>query len=216
MTTEPNVESIAAAINRARPEVDGTDQRIIRTLYRLLGEGNPVADADIAKSTSLGLKEIRGRIGNWPGVYRDDNGSVIGFWGLTIAEMPPHEITLGGRTLWAWCAWDTLFLPRRLGATLDVRSLCPVTGESISLRVSSSGVESVEPEHVVVSFLEPSRPFDADVIGSFCHYVHFFADKVAGEKWTADHPGTFLMSLDDAFEVGRLTDDDLLQSTTPS
>ncbi|MDQ3963330.1 MAG: organomercurial lyase [Actinomycetota bacterium] len=216
MTAEPNVESIAAAINRARPEIDGTDQRIIRTLYRLLREGDPVTDSDIATSTSLGLKEVGSRIANWPGVYRDDNGSVIGFWGLTIAEMPPHEIILDGRTLWAWCAWDTLFLPRRLGATLDVRSLCPVTGERISLRVSSSRVKSVEPEHVVVSFLEPNRPFDADVIGSFCHYVHFFADKVAGEKWTADHPGTFLMSLDDAFEVARLTDDDLLQSTTPS
>lgn len=135
---------------------------------------------------------------------------MIGFWGLSVAEIPPHEITLDGHKLWAWCAWDTLFLPRRLGASLDVQSVCPVTGRTISLRVSPNAVESVEPEDVVVSFLEPSRPFDADVIGSFCHYVHFFANRGAGEKWTSEHPGTFLFSLGEAFEIGMLTDDELL------
>ena len=114
-----------------------------------------------------------------------------------------------GRRLWAWCAWDTLFLPRRLGATLDVLSLCPTTRTPISLRVSPDSVESVVPDSVVVSFLQPTRPFDADVVGSFCHFVHFFVDRQAGEDWTGEHPGTFLTSLDDAFEVARLTDEDL-------
>lgn len=208
--TPRDVHSLADAINRARPYVTETDQRVSIQLYRLLGEGQPVAPAEVAAATELSESEIETRLEKWPGVYRDEQGRVVGFWGLTVREMPPHEIFLDGRKLWAWCAWDTLFLPRRLMASLVVHSVCPVTNQPISLRVSPDGVESVEPDEVVVSFLQPSRPFDADVISSFCHYVHFFANREAGEKWASEHPGTFLISLDDAFELGRLTDDDLL------
>ncbi len=207
MGTTTDVRSIAEAINRARPDTDETDARIIDALYRLLGQGKPVAHADLSAVTGLAENEIVHRIGKWPGVYRDDRAHVIGFWGLTVAEMPPHEIILDGRKMWAWCAWDTLFLPRRLGESLDVHSVCPVTGRAISLRVSPKAVEAVDPDEVVVSFLEPNRPFDADVIGSFCHYVHFFANTEAGEKWTSEHPGTFLISLEEAFELGVLTDE---------
>jgi len=56
----------------------------------------------------------------------------------------------------------------------------------------------------VVSFLLPDRAFDADVIQSFCHFVYFFASREAGEAWTSEHPGTFLLSLEEAFELGRL------------
>lgn len=211
MTLRKDIHSLAESIGWARPDVDGADQSIIRSTYRLLGQGRPVSDRDIARSTGLGVEEVSSRIARWPGVYRDDAGAVIGFWGLTVAEMPPHEILLEGRRLWAWCAWDTLFLPHRLEAELDARSVCPTTGEAISLRVAPTGVQAVEPAGVVVSFLEPSRPFDADVIGSFCHYVHFFADEEAGGRWTSDHPGTFLLSLEQAFELGRLTEGDQVE-----
>lgn len=54
-----------------------------------------------------------------------------------------------------------------------------------------------------MSFLLPDRYFDADVIQSFCHFVYFFASAKAGESWTARHPGTFLLSPEDAFDLGR-------------
>lgn len=36
------------------------------------------------------------------------------------------------------------------------------------------------------------------------HFVHFFASAETGRRWTAAHPGTFLLTLDDAFALGRL------------
>lgn len=35
--------------------------------------------------------------------------------------------------------------------------------------------------------------------------VHYFASREAGEWWTKEHEGTFLISVDDAYELGRLT-----------
>jgi alkylmercury lyase len=134
-------------------------------------------------------------------VFRDDSGNVAGFWGLTVAEMPPHAIEAGGVRLSAWCALDTLFLPEVLGTSIRVRSVSPGSHESIELEVEPR-VVSTAPQGLVVSFLRPGSPFDSDVITIFCH---FFASPEAGERWVEEHPGTFLLSLSDAFELARVS-----------
>jgi transposase InsO family protein len=40
----------------------------------------------------------------------------------------------------------------------------------------------------------------------FCHHVLFFASPEAGSQWVDEHPGTFLLGLADAFDVGRRFD----------
>jgi alkylmercury lyase len=88
---------------------------------------------------------------------------------------------------------------------LRVRSVCPVTKKTVELRVAPDHVESVVPEGVVVSFLSPERRFDGNVITSFCHFIHFFGSRRAGEQWIERHPGTFVLSLPDAVELARLS-----------
>jgi hypothetical protein len=39
------------------------------------------------------------------------------------------------------------------------------------------------------------------VIESFCHFVHFFASRQAGQQWAAGHPGTFLLTLAEAADL---------------
>ena len=57
----------------------------------------------------------------------------------------------------------------------------------------------------MLSFLAPERQFDANVLRSFCHFVHFFASEQAAREWTAEHPGTFTVSVDDSFRLGQRT-----------
>jgi hypothetical protein len=61
----------------------------------------------------------------------------------------------------------------------------------------------VDPVGAVISFLGPDGRFEADVREGFCHYVLFFASRVAGERWTGGHPGTFLVSVEEAAEIAR-------------
>ena len=119
--------------------------------------------------------------------------------------MGQHRIHVGGRTLSAWCAWDTLFLPELLGEALRVTSRSPTSGAAISLTVTPTGPIDLQPAETVVSFLLPETNFDADVIQRFCHFVHFFASPDDAEQWTCEHPGTFLLSVDDAYRLGQLT-----------
>jgi hypothetical protein len=52
-----------------------------------------------------------------------------------------------------------------------------------------------------VSFLLPDGPFDSGVVQSFCHFVHFFTTRQAGDQWVAEHPGTFLLTLGEAADL---------------
>jgi alkylmercury lyase len=205
-----DVRGLADALTTAFPSLDITDRRIAIATYRVLARGVPASVTEIAAAINVPPHDVEERLGAWPAVFRDDEGRVVGFWGLTVTEMPPHELVAGDVKLWAWCAWDTLFLPARLGTVIQVRSVCPITNATVELRVAPDHVEGVTPDGVVVSFLSPEGRFDGNVITSFCHFIHFFASRRAGEQWIARHPGTFLLSLADAFELARLSNLNLL------
>ena len=204
-TGHDRLETLAETVARAEPYFDEPSRRVALATYRRLAQGTPAPAEEVAESAGETMGLVERLLGWWPGVFRDDRGDVVGFWGLTIGKLvPTHAIEVQGRRLFAWCAWDTLFLPGILGAEARVESACPVTEETISLLVRPDGVAETSHPQAVVSFLVPSTAFDADVIQSFCHFVHFFASREAGEAWSAEHPGTFLLSLEDAFELGRL------------
>jgi alkylmercury lyase len=204
-TGRDRIRSLAEAIARAEPRFDEPQQRVALATYRRLSEGSPAPIADIALASGLRREHVGELLASWPGVYRNRAGDVAGFWGLTIRELiPTHRIEVEGREIFAWCAWDTLFLPELLERTVRVRSICPTTGDRISLVVSPAGVLETSHAGAVVSFLVPDRKFEEDVIQSFCHFVHFFASEDAGNTWVSEHAGTFLLSLQEAFELGRL------------
>lgn len=202
-TERDRLEALAKA--KAEPDFDEPQRNVALATYRRLAEGSPAPVTDIAERAGEGTGFVEELLASWPGVFRTEGGDVIGFWGLTIDKLvPTHAMEVGNRQLFAWCAWDTLFLPDILGAEARVESACPVTAETISLVVEPRGVVETSHRDAVVSFLLPNRRFDADVIQIFCHFVHFFTSRDAGEVWTAEHPGTFLLSLVEAFELGRL------------
>jgi alkylmercury lyase len=207
-TEHDRLDALAEAVAKAEPDFDGPARRVALATYRRLAAGTAARADEIAEQAGESVELTEELLASWPGVFRDDGGNVVGFWGLAIGKLvPTHAIQLEGRRLFAWCAWDTLFLPGILGAEVRVESTCPVTQETISLLVHPDGIRETSHPQAAVSFLLPSTDFDADVIQSFCHFVHFFVSRGAGESWTAEHPGTFLLSLEDAFELGRLVND---------
>jgi alkylmercury lyase len=139
---------------------------------------------------------------SWPAVFWDDCGRVIGFWGLALTEMP-HRISHAGIDLYAWCAWDPLFLARVAG-DLAVATADPVTREAITYNIGADGaIASASHPGSVLSFLRPDRPWGNDVMTAFCHFVLQFASRATAERWTGDHPGTIVISLGDAAELAR-------------
>jgi alkylmercury lyase len=198
----PSLNQVLEAILKLRSALSETEQQLSLELYRLLALGQPVAPEALAQAVRLDRARVDAVLSDWPGVYRDDQRRVIGYGGLTIAKMR-HRMLVDGRQLYAWCAWDTLFLPDLLGSAALVESSCPVSDARISLNVTPEGVDC-EGERPLVSFVLPDpKQAAADVVSNFCHYVYFFATGQGARDWAAAHPGTILATLDKAWELGR-------------
>jgi alkylmercury lyase len=169
------------------------DAPLARALLRELANGQPVA---ISRLPGDGVEAALAR---WPNVDYDEDGRVVAFSGLSLIPTA-HRFTVGEHQLFTWCAWDTLFLPAMLGESADVESTCPVTGRGVRLTVDPNGVRHFDPEPLWVSFPPASTTSTADITGTFCCHVHFLA---ATEQWRHEHPEGTVLSLADAYELGR-------------
>lgn len=198
-----SIERLSRAVSDGMLALDFDDARIVLSVYRLLARGEPVSPTAVAEATSLDQELVDKRLAEWPGVFIQDS-AIVGFWGLALPQMS-HRFEVEGKNLYTWCALDALFLPELIGKKATVRSNDPITGEEVVLTVHPERVEVLSPETIAISFLDPTTTsFDENVILNFCDYVHFFASQESAEKWTSENPGTFSLSIDEAFRLARL------------
>lgn len=144
---------------------------LFQPLIQLLTRGKPVAIDEIAAATKRSSKEIENILSTLPSVERDEQGRVIGY-GITL-NPTPHHFEVGGKTLYTWCALDTLMFPKLIGRTVHIESPCYKTRKTIKVTVNPNQVVSVEPPSAVVSIVTPEQM--TSVRESFCNQVHFFS-----------------------------------------
>ena len=199
----PDIDSVAAIFIDAFPRLNADQRRLALTLYRLLARGAPVSAEKLAKESRLPVELALDSLARWPGVFYDNGHAVIGFWGIAIQETT-HHLEIAGGSAYAWCAWDALFIPGLLGMPARVTSTCVETGAAIELEISGNGIESRRAPGTMISFSVPAyADLKMNVTASFCHFVRFLRDHGAGERWIARHDGTFLLSLDQASDLGN-------------
>src|SRR6266581_1325382 len=202
-----NLEELGASIVRCFPRLNLLEQRLSLDLYRLLAEGQPVPRTALAERLETSLEAVSRVLDSWPGVFSDAEQRIVGYWGLSIpgAYSSPHTLRMNGRTLSAWCAWDTLFLPQLVDQTAEIESASPSQTGIVRLTITPQQVERVEPVGAQMSVLVPdTQEVQKNVVTSFCHFVHFFPSRQVAERWTAQHSGTFLLSIHEAHVLARL------------
>jgi len=190
------------------PQFSPAEQRAGQALLTLLTQGEPVSAPQLASALEIPAEKAERYLqdsGLSALVLSNDVGSVLGFFGLSTVPTD-HRLIVNGRTLWAWCAADTLFLPELIGATASVESKDPMTGEAVRLTVSPTEVQSSQPDGIVVSMNSPEAWVTTSavrLIVTACHFIHFFGSPESGRRWTDSHPATVLLPLDEAYAFGR-------------
>jgi len=175
-------------------------------LYQLLAKGKPVSKQVLAEKTEKPLGEIEKMLNSWSGIYFNDEDEIIGYWGLTIVQMP-HQFIINDITLYTWCAWDALFIPTLIGETALIESQCPISNQLIKLTVTPDGVQTVIPSSAIVTFIEPpeSEKIQDNVVDSFCHYVHFLNSSNEIKAWESEQQGKFIyLTIDESFLLGKM------------
>jgi alkylmercury lyase len=197
----PSLPALAESLAGTFPGCD--DAPLARALLRTLSHGRPVSAATLATAADRHECDVASALARWPNVRRDEQGRVVAFCGLSLRPTD-HRFDIAGRRLYTWCAWDTLFLPALLDEQAHVASTCPVTGADVRLTVEPDRVLAAQPGDLRVSFPPPTQTSAADIVESFCCHVHFLAGEEAAAQWLSGRDGTLALSLDDAFELGRL------------
>jgi hypothetical protein len=207
MITTSELNEWAKQLASATPTLSADQQRIALHVYQqIAASARPVTVGQIAGSANVAPEYVEESLRSWPLVLWDDQDRVVGFWGIHSEPISPaHAMEVGGTTFYTWCAWDTLFITEILGRPTRITSTDPQTGEAVRLTVTPKGVTSVEPSGTVVSLLLPEDGLTDDAIQRFCHKVHFFTSPESAETWIDGRPGLFHVTVDEAFELGRVT-----------
>lgn len=176
---------------------------MLPALLRLLARGRPVSPDEIAAATGKRPEDVRNTLASMPDAETDDQGNLVGM-GLTLRPTP-HRFGLGERQLYAWCALDTLMYPLLLREPAIVESPCRATGQTIRIELDLEGVRAIEPAGAVVSIVVPEDCLS--IRASFCNEVHFFRSRKAATGWLSHHPGAFVLTVSEAFDVGKTLND---------
>jgi hypothetical protein len=204
-TSVTTVQQLSEAIAAASDGLDERARQIAKAILDLLANGDPVAPTEIAARAHEPEAVVLATLKGWPDgtVFWDDEGRVVGSWGLAIPEMGHRFQVEGAKPIHAWCALDPFLIVPVIGRPARVESKDPVTGEPVTMTVTPKGIKDLAPGSAVVSFIAPDKPFDSDVIASFCEYVLNFTSRESAERWASEREGIILLPAAEAFEVGR-------------
>ncbi|MFQ5942417.1 MAG: organomercurial lyase [Anaerolineales bacterium] len=206
----PDLEQIVQAWQESKEGKYALESvKISDFVLRSIAAENPITTQEFADQTGRTLKEskVLFRQMRLSGTDFDEEGRLIG---NALTARPTRNLLLvNGRTLYAWCALDTLFLPGLLGETAEVQSLSPASGEAIRLTVSPSGVEDYDPTTTVLSVVvpgmsracEPGQQGGAD--GAICSSMHFFATRREAEDYLGADTDVSILTVEQASELAQ-------------
>ncbi len=191
--------SVHSRVPELFPPLTAEEYELASCVYRLLVAGEPLRREALATELNRPTREVVALLAQWPRhVAYDEWKRIVGLGGLSV-EPTRHRFVVNGGTLYAWCAFDTLFLPGLLDCRAEVQSDCAATGESLWLHVSPAGVDDVSHPDAVLSLRVPSlEDVRHDVRSSFCSYSNFFRSRAAAVEWSRHHSDVHVLSLSEA------------------
>ena len=181
----------------------GDHDAFCRALVQLLAEGHPVAPERLSSALQMTVEQVAEVLAGLADLEVDSSGNVVG-WGLTLIPTP-HRFRVNGQQFYTWCALDALSYPALLQLPASVESSCPVSGNPVTLSVTPTGIHDLTPPMAVVSVVIPEQGRICDRgRGSFCTQSLFFRSRRDALRWQASSPTARLLSVEEAYQVGRL------------
>ena len=164
--------------------MDDLGQQTRAAAFRLVLEtGRAVSATQIAAELNAAPSAVEGELRRLDAAGRrirlSAEGHVLGSAGLSAAPAA-HELWLGSRRFWTWCAYDVVGIVGTLGADAWSLSRSPATGAPIRLQF----VAGQPPATPVVVFFPDDRGATR-TIDDWCSNANFFETREAALSWSA-------------------------------
>lgn len=180
--TTPSTVTTDTAMDELRGRAATHEAVAVRSaaFRQLLNDARPVTNEDIAAATGLDQLTIDAVLEHDAGrVELDSAGNIAGIAGLTI-NPTRHQLTIGDKTRWTWCALDAVGILGAHEADGSVESTDPATGEQIDIPFAQ-GTPDGDTTLFVLGGYEGGNARE-----DWCPLVNFFATRADAESWVAD------------------------------
>jgi len=165
------------------PEPDDLAQQTRAAAFRLLLEtGQAVSAAHIAAELNAAPSDVEAahrRLDAAGRIRLSGVGQVLGSAGLSVVPAA-HELWLGSRRFWTWCAYDVVGIVGTLGADAQSLSRSPATGAPIRLQFAAG-----QPPATLVVVFFPDDGGATRTIDDWCSNANFFETREAALSWSA-------------------------------
>ncbi|WP_455221975.1 alkylmercury lyase family protein [Kaarinaea lacus] len=181
-------------------EFKATHQAILRSL---VNNGRPSTHDELVKFLGNSVDHGLQSLARDDLVVLDAAGEhVVGAYPMTV-ENTPHHIVVNGHNLFAMCALDAVSVAPMFDTSVEIKSRCDVTQESIAIVMQGAELLRVQPSTAVkigVRWLMPSGV----AAHSMClEMVFLLNEQVAGEWQNGDLANKTVFDLPQAVEFGR-------------
>jgi len=200
----PSEEQILAAIRglSVLSFEDAEEADILAVAFKtLLRGGERIIVDSLSKAMDRKKDDVMARIKTLQGaghVQLDGEECIVGVGGLSLLPTK-HEMSIEGRTFWAWCAFDVLGIFGSLQASGFARSVDPSTNEHLVVNFVT-GV----PQDMSLMISMGDLLAGTSVCHDWCSKVNFFQRKLSGEAWIkANGINSSLMSVANVMGVAR-------------
>lgn len=176
--------------------------KFIVAYTRLLAQGKPVSAHTLANELGDPVEVMVTALHQMKqmGAELNDKGELIGV-ALTLTPTS-HHFRVDGVKLYGWCALDTMFLPAYIGKTAQVSSTCPITKKPISMTITPTAVENIQPQEAVLSIMTATG-CSAGIEGTFCSQVNFFASPEGAQEWIGERSDFSILSVSDSYQLAQ-------------
>ncbi len=183
------IEAYRAAYDAVPQEALDLDIRVTVKTMQALARGKPVSPGQLAEIWEVPLEQVRAILKQAVAKGQaqiDDQGNLVG--GVLSLVPTPHRISVDGTRLYAWCAYDAVYAPGVLGKTVDIVSQDFVTGETIRLSITPTGVSKGHPEDTWVTVVSTNTDYLGGPEGPRCSQMLFFGSRQSAEIWAENRP----------------------------
>jgi alkylmercury lyase len=178
------------------------DYRVTIRTMQALAEGKPVSPERLAGIWEMPLNQVEAVLASAVASGRaetDSNGDLVG--GVLSLVPTSHRISLDGKQIYAWCAYDAMYAPGVVGKTARIASEDPITGEPIEVTLTPAGVEEVRPEGAVISIVGPETDMRGGSDSPRCSQMRFFASRDSAHRWLRGRADVSILTVEEVFEL---------------
>lgn len=170
------------------------------TLLTMLAEGDPVKLNTVEEKTGIPFRRLKKLVKKSPVTVFNEDHLIVGHDALRLEESL-YEMKVNVRTFYAPSAIDALRLPHRLKSSMQLKTCCKSTGDTIEISLSPSGFETnLDDMWVSLPLIES---LNLNSLAELDKSSFIFRDFQVAEEWLEQQEEMCLVTISQAFQISR-------------